>query len=98
MIRTLLTRRWLAALAVAALFATACVFLGRWQWSRHEYKVERARLVEIASKLGLDEAAVAAAEQEAPRSMPPLIVQSKAPAWLADYWAISSKGKRGPSA
>lgn len=46
MIRTLLTRRWLAALAVAALFATACVFLGRWQWSRHEYKVERARLVE----------------------------------------------------
>lgn len=46
MFRVLLTRRWLAALAVAALFATACVFLGRWQYSRHAYKAERAHLVE----------------------------------------------------
>lgn len=46
MIRTLLTRRWLAALAVAVLFATACVFLGRWQWGRHEYKSARAHQVQ----------------------------------------------------
>lgn len=44
-IRILLTRRWLAALAVAALFAAACVLLGRWQWSRHEYKAQRAHQV-----------------------------------------------------
>lgn len=72
------------------------VLLARIDGEFHE--TERARLVEIAGKLGLDESAVAAAEQEAPKSMPPLIAQSKAPAWLADYWAISSKGKRGPSA
>ncbi len=47
MIRTLLTRRWLTALAVALLFATACIFLGRWQWSRHEYKAARAHQVEM---------------------------------------------------
>lgn len=45
-IRTLLTRRWLAALAVAALFAGACVFLGRWQYGRHEGKAARAHQVE----------------------------------------------------
>lgn len=46
MVGTLLTRRWLTALVVAALFATACVFLGRWQWSRYAYKAERAHQVE----------------------------------------------------
>lgn len=45
-IRTLLTRRWLAALAVATLFATACFFLGRWQYGRHEGKAARAHQVE----------------------------------------------------
>lgn len=45
MFRTLLTRRWLAALAVALVFASACVMLGRWQWSRHVYKAERAHQV-----------------------------------------------------
>lgn len=35
MTRTLLQRRWLAALAVAAAFFVLCLFLGRWQWGRH---------------------------------------------------------------
>lgn len=37
-----MSRRWLAALLVATLFALACVFLGRWQWHRHEEKTARA--------------------------------------------------------
>jgi len=41
-----MSRRWLAALAVAALFALACVFLGRWQWHRHEAKAARAERIE----------------------------------------------------
>lgn len=40
------SRRWLAALLVAALFALACVFLGRWQWSRHEAKAARAERID----------------------------------------------------
>lgn len=46
MLRTLLTRRWLAALAVAAVFASGCVLLGRWQWSRYVYKADRAQQVQ----------------------------------------------------
>lgn len=38
MLRVLLTRRWLAWLAVAALVGVACFFLGRWQWGRWEAK------------------------------------------------------------
>ncbi|MCA0435436.1 MAG: SURF1 family protein [Austwickia sp.] len=34
--RTLLTRRWLAAFAAATAFFVVCLFLGRWQWGRHE--------------------------------------------------------------
>jgi cytochrome oxidase assembly protein ShyY1 len=34
-LKVLLTRRWLAALAAAAVFAVACFYLGRWQWGRH---------------------------------------------------------------
>jgi cytochrome oxidase assembly protein ShyY1 len=41
-----MSRRWLAALLVAALFATACVFLGRWQWHRHEAKAARAERID----------------------------------------------------
>lgn len=37
-----MSRRWVAALLVAALFALACVLLGRWQWHRHEDKAARA--------------------------------------------------------
>ena len=37
-----MSRRWLSALALAALFALACVLLGRWQWHRHEDKAARA--------------------------------------------------------
>jgi cytochrome oxidase assembly protein ShyY1 len=37
-----MSRRWLTMLALAAVFAAACVFLGRWQWGRHEDKVARA--------------------------------------------------------
>jgi len=40
-----MSRRWLTALAVAALFAVACVFLGRWQWHRHEDKAARAQRI-----------------------------------------------------
>jgi len=40
-----MSRRWLTALAVAALFAVACVFLGRWQWHRHEDKAARAERI-----------------------------------------------------
>jgi cytochrome oxidase assembly protein ShyY1 len=36
------SRRWLAALALATIFAVACIFLGRWQWHRHEDKAARA--------------------------------------------------------
>lgn len=46
MLRVLFTRRWLTALAVAALFFTACLFLGRWQWGRHVEKSTAANLVE----------------------------------------------------
>ena len=44
-VRTLLTRRWLLALLVAALCAVAFCFLGRWQWGRHEGKVHRGELI-----------------------------------------------------
>ena len=37
-----MSRRWLTALAVAAILAVACVFLGRWQWHRHEDKAAKA--------------------------------------------------------
>lgn len=40
--QVMFSRRWLTALAVAIAFAVACVFLGRWQWHRHEAKVARA--------------------------------------------------------
>lgn len=40
-----MSRRWLTALAVAAIFAVACVFLGRWQWHRHEDKAARAQRI-----------------------------------------------------
>lgn len=39
MLRLLLTRRWLGWLAVTLLAATACVFLGRWQYGRYEHKI-----------------------------------------------------------
>lgn len=45
MTRTLLTRRWLAFLALATAFAVACVFLGRWQWGRYESKSAKAHAV-----------------------------------------------------
>lgn len=41
----MMTRRWLAALAAAAVFAVACFFLGRWQWHRYEYKHTRAQRI-----------------------------------------------------
>jgi cytochrome oxidase assembly protein ShyY1 len=44
-LRVVLSRRWLTALAVAALFAVACAFLGQWQWHRHEDKAARAQRI-----------------------------------------------------
>jgi len=41
-LRTLTSRRWLGALAVAAAFAVAAWFLGQWQWGRYEDKSARA--------------------------------------------------------
>ncbi|HYO85990.1 MAG TPA: SURF1 family protein [Dermatophilaceae bacterium] len=46
MIRLLLTRRWLAALALALGFFLTCVYLGRWQWARYEGAASRAGAVE----------------------------------------------------
>lgn len=42
MLRVLISRRWLGALAVALAFAVAAFFLGRWQWHRYEAKSARA--------------------------------------------------------
>ena len=42
MLRVLFSRRWLGALAAAAVFATAAFFLGRWQWHRYEAKAANA--------------------------------------------------------
>lgn len=46
MLRVLFTRRWLTALAVAALFAVACYYLGVWQWGRYETKAHRNALLD----------------------------------------------------
>lgn len=40
-----MSRRWLTAMAVAALFAVACIFLGRWQWDRHEDRAAKAQRI-----------------------------------------------------
>ena len=40
-----MSRRWITALAVAALFAVACFYLGQWQWHRHEDKAARAQRI-----------------------------------------------------
>jgi cytochrome oxidase assembly protein ShyY1 len=45
-LRVVTSRRWLKWFAVAAIFAVACVFLGRWQWGRHEDKVARAQRID----------------------------------------------------
>ena len=45
MYRFLLTRRWVGLLLVALCVASACVFLGRWQIHRLEYKMSRNHLV-----------------------------------------------------
>ena len=42
MFRVLVSRRWLGALAGAAVFAVLAFYLGQWQWHRYEAKAERA--------------------------------------------------------
>jgi cytochrome oxidase assembly protein ShyY1 len=44
-LRVLATRRWLGALALAAVFATAAFFLGRWQWHRYEDRSAHAQRI-----------------------------------------------------
>jgi cytochrome oxidase assembly protein ShyY1 len=44
-VRVLLSRRWLGALAAAALFAVAAFYLGRWQWHRYEARAIRAERI-----------------------------------------------------
>ena len=46
MLRILLTRRWLGALAAATVFCIVCLLLGRWQWGRHVDRSAAARAVE----------------------------------------------------
>ncbi len=46
MLRTLLTRRWLTGLALACVFAAVTVWLGQWQWGRHEDALARRATVE----------------------------------------------------
>lgn len=46
MLRTLLTPRWLGSLALAAVFAVVAVWLGSWQYGRHEERVAHRDLVE----------------------------------------------------
>jgi cytochrome oxidase assembly protein ShyY1 len=41
-LRVLISRRWLGALAAALAFAVAAFFLGQWQWHRYETKAARA--------------------------------------------------------
>jgi len=58
-LKVVMSRRWLSALALATLFALACVFLGRWQWQRHEEKAARAQRIEshyVASPVPLSQA------------------------------------------
>ena len=45
MLRVLISRRWLGALAVALGFAVAAWFLGQWQWHRYEAKAARAERI-----------------------------------------------------
>lgn len=45
MLRTLFTRRWLGALAAATVFFVVCLFLGQWQWGRHEERTAAADAV-----------------------------------------------------
>ncbi|MDQ1483656.1 MAG: hypothetical protein QOF35_1732, partial [Actinomycetota bacterium] len=45
-LKVVLSRRWVTALVVAALFAGACVLLGQWQWHRHQEKAARAQRIE----------------------------------------------------
>jgi cytochrome oxidase assembly protein ShyY1 len=44
-LRVATSRRWITALAVAAVFAVACFYLGQWQWHRHEDKAARAQRI-----------------------------------------------------
>ena len=40
-----MSRRWITAIAVAAVFAVACFYLGQWQWRRHEDKAASAQRI-----------------------------------------------------
>ncbi len=46
MLSVLLSRRWLGALVLAAVYATAAFFLGQWQWGRYETKHARAERID----------------------------------------------------
>jgi len=46
MLRVVMSRRWLTALAVAAILAVVFVLLGRWQWNRHQDRTARAQRIE----------------------------------------------------
>jgi len=45
MLRVVMSRHWLTALAVATLFTVACLLLGQWQWHRHLDKAARAQRI-----------------------------------------------------
>lgn len=53
-----MSRRWLTMATLAVVFAVACLFLGRWQWHRHEAKAARAERIDshyLASPVPLSE-------------------------------------------
>ena len=45
MLTALASRRMLGGLALALVFAAACVLLGRWQWGRYEDRSVQATAV-----------------------------------------------------
>ena len=71
MLGVLTSRRWLGALAAAALFAVVAFLLGQWQWHRYEAKAARADRIE--------------AHYDAP-PQPVGQVVGRAPLPLADEW------------
>jgi cytochrome oxidase assembly protein ShyY1 len=57
--KVVISRRWLTMLTIAAAFAVACLFLGQWQWHRHEAKSARAERIDnhyLASPVPLSRA------------------------------------------
>ncbi len=78
----ILSRRWLGALLVAALYAVAAFFLGQWQWGRYEDKHARAERID---------------SHYAAPARPVSEVVGPAPLPLADEWTrVTAHGTYAP--